>query len=95
MLERLVAICSGFWRIDDSGFKNIQEWYRQTIYALRIVVNCWLFEARPALNIPCQDKGMPSRAARGDRELGANGCRGAYGASSLAARNSTERLGAR
>ena len=24
-----------------------------------------LFEARPALNLPCQDKGMPLREARG------------------------------
>ena len=27
--------------------------------------------------MPCQDKCMSSRAARGDRKLGANGCRGA------------------
>ena len=25
--------------------------------------------------MPCQDKGMPSRAARGYRKLGADGCR--------------------
>ena len=31
------------------------------IYAVRIAVNRWLFDARPALNMPCQDKGMPSR----------------------------------
>ena len=77
MLERLVAICSFWGGIDDSGFKNIQECYRRNIYAVRLVVNRWLFEARPALNMPCQDKGIPSRAARGDRKLGANGYRGA------------------
>ena len=77
VLKRLVAICSVFWRIDDSGFKNLQEWYRRNIYAVRIVINRWLYEARPASNMPCQDKGMRSRAARGDRKLGANGCRGA------------------
>ena len=76
MLERLVAICSVFWRIDDSGFKNLQEGYRQNSYAVRIVVNRLLFETKPALNMPSQDKGLPSRAARGDRKLGANGCRG-------------------
>ena len=76
MLERLVATCSVFWRIDDSGFKNLQECYRQNNYAVRIVVNRLLFEARPALSMPSQDKGLPSRAARGDRKLGENGCRG-------------------
>ena len=25
VLERLVAICSVFWRIDDSGFRNLQK----------------------------------------------------------------------
>ena len=76
MLERQVAICSVFWRIDDSGFKNLQECYRQNDYAVHIGVNRLLFEARPSLNMPSQDKGLPSRAARGDRKLRANGCRG-------------------
>ena len=76
MWERLVAICSVFWRIDDSGFKNLQECYRQNNYAIHIGVNRLLFKARPALNMPSQDKGLPSRAARGDRKLGANDCRG-------------------
>ena len=54
---------------------GVQAKYLRRIY---IVVNRWLFEAaRPALIMPCQDEGMPSRAARGDRKLGANGCRGA------------------
>ena len=74
MLERLVAICNFSWRIDYSGFKNLQEWnWRNTE---RKAVNRWLFEAKTALNMPCQDKGMPSRVARGDRKLGANGCWG-------------------
>ena len=54
-----------FWRINDSRFKNLHEWYGRSIYAARIAVNHWFFTARPALNLPCQDKGMPSRAARG------------------------------
>ena len=66
----------GFWRIDDSVFKNFQKWYRRIIYAVHIAVNRWFFTARPTLNIPCQDKGIPSRAARGDRKSGANVCRG-------------------
>ena len=77
MLERLVAICSFSWRINSSGFKNLQKWYSRNNYAVRIAVNCWLFEARPVSNMPCQDKDMLSRAARGDRKIGANGCRGA------------------
>ena len=66
MLERLVMICSVFGRIDDSGFKNLQEWYGRNIYAVRIAANRWFFTARPS-NMPCQDKSMPSRAARGYR----------------------------
>ena len=54
---------SVFWRIDDSGLKNLQEWYGRNIYAIRIAVNRYLFEAGPALNMPCQDKGMRSGAA--------------------------------
>ena len=54
-----------FWSVDDSGFN-----------AVRIAVIRWFLAAKPALNTPCQDKGMPSRAARGDRKLGADGCRG-------------------
>ena len=76
MLERLVALYSVFWTIDCSGFENLQEWYRQNIYVVRIGVNRWHFEARPVLNMPCQNKGMPSRGARGDRKLEANGCWG-------------------
>ena len=54
-----------FFRIDDSGPKRLQERYGRNIYAVRIAANRWLFEARPASNLPCQNKGMPSRAARG------------------------------
>ena len=56
------------------GSKTFRSGTDENIYVVRIVVNRWLFKARPALNMPCQDKGMPSRAARGDRKLGANGC---------------------
>ena len=77
MLERLVAICSVFWRIDNPRFENLQEWYRRIISAVRIAANRWFFAARLALNMPCQAKGMPSRVARGDRKSGANGCWGA------------------
>ena len=42
--------------IDDSGLRSLQEWYGQNICDVRIAVNHWLFEARPALNMPCQDK---------------------------------------
>ena len=56
-----------FWRTDVSEFKNLQAWYGRNIYAVRIAVNCWFLTARPASNMPCQDKDMPSRAARGYR----------------------------
>ena len=62
---RLDEAAAWFWRIDDSGLKSLQERYGRNIYAVRIEVNRSLFEARPALNLPCQDKGMPSRATRG------------------------------
>ena len=67
VLERLVAICSILGGIDHSGFLNLQEWCGRNIYAIRIAVNRWFFTARPALNMSCQNKGMPSRAARGRR----------------------------
>ena len=55
-----------------------QERYGRNIYAVRIIaVNRWLFEARPTLNLPCQDKVTPSMAARGYWKLRAIGCRGA------------------
>ena len=82
MLGRLMTICKVFWRIDDSGLKNLQEWYGRKIYAGRIAVNRWFFTARPALNMPCQNKEgrtevMPSIAARGYTKLGVISCRGA------------------
>ena len=80
-----MTICSVFGRIDDSGLKNLQEWYGQNIYTVRIAVNRWLFEAKPVLNISCQDNGMPSKATRGDRKLGANGCREASWSEELTA----------
>ena len=49
-----------FFGIDDLGPKSLQERYGRNIYAVRVAVNRWLFEARPALI-----RGMPSRAARG------------------------------
>ena len=43
VLERLVAICSVYWRKDDKGVMNLQEWYRRTIYAVHIAVDrCFL-----------------------------------------------------
>ena len=74
------------------GSTTFKEWYRQNIYAVCIVMNHWLFKARPALNMPCQDKGMLTRSAE------VIGCQGRtvvgerYGASSLTVRNSVERL---
>ena len=54
---------------------------------------CWIFEARSVLNMLCKNKShaieggsrlqegrrevIPSMAARSERKLGANGCRGA------------------
>ena len=67
MLKRLVMICSVFWGIDGSGLKNLQEWYGRNIYAVRVAANRWFFTARPTLNMPCRDKGVPSRATRGYR----------------------------
>ena len=64
-LDGAAAFC--FWRIGDSGLKSSQELYGRNIYAARIAVNRWFFAARPALDMLCQNKGMPSRAARGYR----------------------------
>ena len=58
-----------------------------------MAVNRWLFEARPALNMSCQDKGMPSRAARGDRKLKMNGVGERHGAK-LDGKEAVERLAA-
>ena len=38
VLERLVTM-QRFWRIEDSGFKNLQEWYGRNIYAVSTAVN--------------------------------------------------------
>ena len=46
MSERLVTICSVFWGMDVSELKNLQEWYRRKIYAVRIAVNRWFLTAR-------------------------------------------------
>ena len=54
--------CNGFWRIDDWGINFQKSGTGQRIYPVRIAVNRWLFKARPVLNTPCQDKGMPSKA---------------------------------
>ena len=75
-LERLVAICSVFWRIDDSGFKNLQECYKRIIYAARIAVDRFSPATWLALNMPCQAV-RAGNTDRGDRKSGANGCRGA------------------
>ena len=55
------------WGINDSGLKSPQERYGQNIYAVRIAANHWLFKGRPTLNMPCEGKGIPSRAARSYR----------------------------
>ena len=75
-LERVVAICSVFWRIGDLGFKNLQECYRRVIYTVRIAVDCIFSAAWLALNIPRQAVGA-GRVAQGNRKSGANGCWGA------------------
>ena len=66
-MERLEAIYSVSWRIDNSGVKNLQELYRRIMYAVRIEVNrfspaakLWELEGRTDV--------------RGDRKSGANGC---------------------
>ena len=81
-----MAICSVFWRIDDSKFKNVQEWYRQTIDAVRIAVNR-LFLHSGWFEMLCQATGA-GRAARGDRKLDTNGFHGA----SWNIRNSADRI---
>ena len=56
-----------------TGHQPVRTKYlHRTLWSIR-----WLFEARPVLNMPCHDKGMPSKAARGYWKLGAIGCRGA------------------
>ena len=59
-----------------TGASTCKKWYRRNTDAVRIAVNRWFFVTRPALNMPCHDKGMLSRATRGDLKLGANGCWG-------------------
>ena len=63
-----------------TGASTCRRVVRQIIHAVRIAFNRWLFEARPALNMSCQDKGMPSRAARGDWKLGRTVIGERYGA---------------
>ena len=43
-----------FWRINDSGFKNLQERYKRIIYAVRIAVSRFFSVSRLALSMPCQ-----------------------------------------
>ena len=64
-----------FWRIDDSGFKNFQEWYRRIIYAVRIAVNRFFLRSG-WFEMPCLVMGA-GRAAGGDRKSGAVGSQGA------------------
>ena len=40
------------------------------------MVNRRLLKARPALSMPGQDKGVPSRAASSEWKIGAEDCRG-------------------
>ena len=68
-------ICSVFWRIDDSGLKNLHEWYGRNIYAVHIAVNRWFFIARPALN----GRARISVCRRGRLEaIGAEGTNGGH-----------------
>ena len=61
-LERMMAICSiCFWRVEDLGFKNLQEWFRRTIYAVRISVDSFSPAAWLTLKIPCQTMGAEGR----------------------------------
>ena len=94
MLERLDEATAFFGRSmirDSKAFRRAVRAKLLTPYVHRSIY--WLFEARLALNMLCQDKRhareggsrleegrtevMPSKAARSDRELGANACRGA------------------
>ena len=70
-----MTICSVFWRADDLGFKNFQEWYRRIVYAVRIAVNRFFLRSG-WFEMPYQAMGT-GRAARGGRKSGADGCRGA------------------
>ena len=70
---RLVTICSVCWRIDKSGFKTFQEWYRRIAYAVRVAVNRFFLRSG-WFEMSCQAMGA-GRAARGDRKSGADGCR--------------------
>ena len=67
MLEPLVTICSVFGGSMIRESKTFRSGTGENIYAVCIAANCWFFTARPALDMPCQDKGMPSRATRGYR----------------------------
>ena len=92
VLERLDEAAAFFGRsmiLDSKAFRRAVRVKLFTPYVYRSI--SWLFEARLALNMLCQDKRhageggsrleegrtevMPSKAARSDRKLGANGCR--------------------
>ena len=86
-------IYSVFWRIDDSGFKNLEELYRRSIYAVRMAVSRFSFAAAGF------DYAMPSYGSlRGERISEVIGCHGRsvvgerLGAKNLTTRNSAERL---
>ena len=83
MLARLVMICSVFGRIANSVFKNLQEWYGQNIYAVRIAVNRWFSTARPAFNMLCQDKACRRGRLEASGAGGTNGGHAVDGGSKL------------
>ena len=81
MLEQLGEAAAMFWRIDTSRFNAVR-------IGKSLVLRSWA-----GLKMPCPNEShaieggsrlqegrtevMPSMAARGDRKLEANGCRGA------------------
>ena len=70
VLERLVAICSVFWRLDDLGINLLEgtsESFTPCMYSGQLLFprSSWF------------KKGMPLRAAQGYRMSRAHGCQGA------------------
>ena len=59
-----------FWRMDDSGVINLQEWYRRTIYTVRIAVDRCFLRSGWSENV------MLSTTARGYLNNEVNGCQG-------------------
>ena len=82
-------------RLDEAASFFGQEWYRRSIYAIRIPVNRFFSDTARLKShaVECgsrlqelkvRTEVMPSMVAR-NRKLGANGCRGASWSEELAA----------